>query len=124
MTTPLALGTMHFGTRLDEPTARAILDRFAELGGTWLDTSDNYAYWQSDTGFGGDSERVLGRWLADNPGSGVSVATKVGAQPTMPGGGDWNGGHPDWTEGLSAPVVRAALQGSLERLGQDRVDLY
>lgn len=121
----MALGTMHFGTRLDDPTSMAILDRFAELGGQWLDTSDNYAFWQDDTGLGGASERLIGRWLAANPDADVRISTKVGAQPTIPGGGeDWRGGFPDWVEGLSDDTVKSALVGSLERLGVDRVDLY
>ena len=114
----MALGTMYFGTRVDEPTAFAILDRYVGLGGRWLDTSDNYSFWTSDTGFGGQSESLLGRWLAANPGAPVSLSTKVGAQPTEVGG------FPDHLEGLGAEAVRSALHGSLERLGVAAVDLY
>src|SRR5262245_18440453 len=39
----LSLGAMLFGTATDEPTSLAILDRFVENGGTFIDTSDNYA---------------------------------------------------------------------------------
>ncbi|GAA1562698.1 aldo/keto reductase [Kribbella lupini] len=119
MNTPqLALGTMYFGTRVDERTAFAILDRYAELGGTLIDTSDNYSFWTSDTGFGGQSEALLGRWLKSNPGVPVRLSTKVGAQPTRVGG------FPDHLEGLRGDVVRAAMATSLERLGVDGVDLY
>ena len=69
----LALGTMYFGTRVEERAAFAILDRYAELGGQWLDTSNNYSFWTSDTGFGGQSEELLGRWLRANPGAGGAV---------------------------------------------------
>jgi aryl-alcohol dehydrogenase-like predicted oxidoreductase len=117
-TTAMALGAMYFGTRVDEPTAYAILDRYIELGGRWLDTSNNYSFWASDTGFGGQSESLLGRWLRANPGAPVLLSTKVGAQPTQPGG------FPDHLEGLGASAVPAALQKSLERLGVDAVDLY
>ena len=41
----LSLGAMLFGTRTDEATSFAILDRYAESGGTFIDTSDNYAFW-------------------------------------------------------------------------------
>ena len=41
----LALGVMMFGTTIDEPTSFAILDRFREAGGTFLDTADCYAFW-------------------------------------------------------------------------------
>jgi aryl-alcohol dehydrogenase-like predicted oxidoreductase len=114
----MALGTMYFGTTVDEPTAFAILDRYADLGGAWVDTSDNYSFWTADTGFGGQSEALLGRWLAANPGVPVRLSTKVGAQPTRVGG------FPDHVEGLGEDAVRAALAGSLERLGRDAVDLY
>jgi aryl-alcohol dehydrogenase-like predicted oxidoreductase len=40
----LSLGAMLFGTATAEPTSFAILDRFVEAGGTFIDTSDNYAY--------------------------------------------------------------------------------
>jgi aryl-alcohol dehydrogenase-like predicted oxidoreductase len=117
--TPLVLGAMMFGTRIDETTSFALLDRFVERGGGWIDTADCYAFWVSDTGRGGDSERVLGRWLAARPGvrDRVLIATKLGAEPLEPG--SW----PDRREGLSARAVRSAFAGSLERLGIDRVDM-
>lgn len=114
----LALGTMYFGTRVEDRAAFAILDRYVELGGRWLDTSNNYSFWASDTGFGGQSEALLGRWLRSNPGAAVRLSTKVGAQPTRPGG------FPDHLEGLGREAVRRSLEGSLERLGVDAVDLY
>ena len=117
-TADMVLGTMYFGTRVDDKTAFGILDRFVELGGRWLDTSDNYSFWTSETGLGGQSEALLGRWLRSNPGVPVRLSTKVGAQPTRPGG------FPDHLEGLGHDTVRAALAGSLDRLGRDRVELY
>ena len=58
----LALGAMTTGTRTDEQTSFAILDRYVEAGGTFIDTSNNYAFW-----FGGDQggqgEELLGRRL-------------------------------------------------------------
>ena len=56
----LCLGTMYFGYRTDEQTSFAILDRFLEAGGTFLDTANNYGQWHGDAG---ESERVIGRWL-------------------------------------------------------------
>lgn len=119
MTSPLVLGAMMFGTRIDERTSFALLDRFVERGGEWIDTADCYAFWASDDGFGGDSERVLGRWLAARPGvrDQVRIATKLGAEPTV------RDGWPARRQGLSAPAVRTAFAGSLDRLGIDRVDL-
>jgi len=55
----LCLGTMYFGYRTDEPTSLAILDRFVEAGGNFLDTANNYGQWHGEAG---ESERVIGRW--------------------------------------------------------------
>jgi aryl-alcohol dehydrogenase-like predicted oxidoreductase len=116
---PLVLGAMMFGTRIDEETSFALLDRFVEGGGVWIDTADCYAFWASDSGQGGDSEALLGRWLAARPGvrERVRIATKLGAEPL------WPGSWPRHREGLSARAVRAAFEGSLRRLGVDAVDL-
>ena len=57
----LSLGAMLFGSATDEATSYAILDRYVEAGGTFIDTSDNYAFWV-DGGQGGQSEELLGRW--------------------------------------------------------------
>lgn len=56
----LCLGTMNFGTRIDEPTSFALLDRFHGAGGTFLDTSNNYNQWLGG-GDGGESEALIGR---------------------------------------------------------------
>jgi aryl-alcohol dehydrogenase-like predicted oxidoreductase len=109
---------MYQGTRITERESVAVLDRFVELGGRWIDTSDNYYFAQDASGHGGASESVIGRWLRANPGAPVLLSTKVGAEPVGPDG--W----PDELEGLAPDVVRAALTRSLERLGLDRVDLY
>ena len=115
----LALGAMLFGTQTDEATAFAILDRFVEAGGTLIDTADNYAFWVPG-GVGGESETVLGRWLADRGTCDqVVISSKVGAQPTVPGT-TWR----ESGEGLSAAAIEAAVEGSLRRLGTDRIDVY
>ena len=41
----LSLGAMLVGSRTDEAMSFAILDRFVEAGGTFIDTSGNYAFW-------------------------------------------------------------------------------
>ncbi|WP_022894375.1 aldo/keto reductase [Agromyces subbeticus] len=120
MTNPaLVLGAMKFGTEIDEDTSFALLDRFVEAGGVWIDTADCYSFWASESGYGGQSELVLGRWLAARPGmrDRVLISTKVGAEPLD--ASDW----PASREGLSARVIRSAFEGSLQRLGTDRVDL-
>src|SRR5262245_22196803 len=116
----LALGTMFFGTRLDERTCFDLLDRFVADGGTLIDTANSYAFWADRSEVGGQSESVVGRWLASRHGmrEHVYLSTKVGAEPTRPG--EW----PANAEGLSAAAIRAASQGSLRRLRTDWIDLY
>ncbi|MBY8853190.1 aldo/keto reductase, partial [Saccharothrix sp. MB29] len=113
----LCLGTLPFGKFVDEETSFAIMDRFVEAGGTFLDTANNYVFW--DGGTGDESEEVVGRWLAARGNRDeVVVATKVGARPRTPGTGLEN------AEGLAGDVVRSAAEASLKRLGTDRIDLY
>ncbi len=116
----LCLGVMTFGTTVDETTAFAILDAYAEAGGTFVDTSNNYACWVEGA-TGDESELLLGRWLASRGlRDRMTVATKVGARPDPARGPSW----PSNTEGLAPAVVRSAIEGSLRRLGTDHVDLY
>jgi aryl-alcohol dehydrogenase-like predicted oxidoreductase len=112
----LVLGTMYFGTRTNDATSFALLDRFVEAGGRLLDTANAYSFWSSPTGHGGQSEALIGRWLAANPGlrDELVIATKVGVEPVDGGG----------TEGLSARVIERESARSLERLGVDVIDLY
>lgn len=117
----LSLGAMLFGTVTDEETSFAILDRYAEAGGTFIDTSDNYAFWVNATQ-GGESEALLGRWLRSRGigtgGAGLTIATKLGARPLAPGTG-----YTDNPEGLSPRVIRESAQRSRERLGVEKLDL-
>ncbi|MEU8540785.1 aldo/keto reductase [Streptomyces sp. NPDC048717] len=114
----LSLGTMNFGTLVDEDTSFALLDRFAEAGGTFLDTSNNYAFWVNGTQ-GGESEELLGRWLKSRgAGDEMTIATKLGARPNQPAttfGLD--------VEGLSARAIRESSERSRERLGIERIHL-
>jgi aryl-alcohol dehydrogenase-like predicted oxidoreductase len=112
----LVLGTMYFGTRTDEETSFALLDRFVAAGGRILDTANCYSFWSSPTGHGAQSEALLGRWLAANPGlrDELVIATKVGVEPRDDGG----------IEGLSAAVIERESARSMERLGIDTIDLY
>ncbi|MFF2009230.1 aldo/keto reductase [Streptomyces sp. NPDC058195] len=114
----LSLGAMLMGTLTDEATSFAILDRYAEAGGTFIDTSDNYAFWVNGTR-GGESEELLGRWRRSRGvGDEIVIATKLGARPAVPA--------TDFTKGivgLSAEVVRESAERSRERLGVEKLDL-
>ena len=115
----IALGTIPFGTTVDEATSFAILDRFVEGGGTMLDTANNYPFWL-DGATGDESEATIGRWLASRRiRDRVVLSTKCGARPAETGARTL-----DAAEGLSADVIRTAIEGSLRRLGTDHVDVF
>lgn len=115
----IVLGAMDYGTTVDERRAHALLDRFVEQGGTWVDTADCYAFWSDPSGVGGQSEAVIGSWLRSRSGARdrVRLSTKVRYQPLVPH--RW----PESAEGLSAGAIRRGVEGSLERLGTSDVDL-
>jgi aryl-alcohol dehydrogenase-like predicted oxidoreductase len=105
----LALGTMTFGAETPEDDAFAQLDRYVEVGGNLLDVADVYA--------GGESERIVGRWLAargPEMRDRVVLATK-GRFPMGTGPND---------VGLSRQHLSRALDASLRRLGVETIDLY
>jgi aryl-alcohol dehydrogenase-like predicted oxidoreductase len=114
----LSLGAMLMGTRTDERTSFAILDRYVSAGGNFIDTSGNYAFWVNGTQ-GGESEELLGRWRRSRGVSdSVVIATKVGARPLALGGS-----FGDPMDGLSAKAIRESAARSMARLGVSRLDL-
>ncbi|HUD79628.1 MAG TPA: aldo/keto reductase [Streptosporangiaceae bacterium] len=108
----LCLGTMTFGLQCDEPTSVAILDRAAEGGIDFLDTSDAYPL-GGDLSTRGITEEILGRWLRGKRDRFI-VATKCFA-PTGPA--PFDGGN-------SRKHVMSAVEASLRRLQTDYIDLY
>ncbi|ALG10932.1 aldo/keto reductase [Kibdelosporangium phytohabitans] len=119
----LALGAMHFGTGTDEETAFAVLDRYVEAGGTFIDTSNNYAFWVNSSQ-GGESEAVLGRWRASRQVSAdVVIATKLGGRPVAAGMDFAETAKPENIEGLSAKVIRESAERSRDTLGVEKIDL-
>ncbi len=101
----LCLGTMTFGREADEATSRAMVDRFLDAGGTFVDTADVYQQ--------GVSEEITGRALRGRRDE-VVLATKV--RFAM-------GGRPN-DVGLSRRHIIAGCEASLRRLGTDWIDLY
>jgi 1-deoxyxylulose-5-phosphate synthase len=108
----LCLGTMTFGLQSDEETAVAILDRAAEGGIDFLDTSDAYPL-GGDLSTRGRTEEIVGRWLRGKRDRFI-VATKCFA-PTGPA--PFDGGN-------SRKHILAAVDASLRRLQTDYIDLY
>ncbi|HEY2555556.1 MAG TPA: aldo/keto reductase [Diaminobutyricibacter sp.] len=99
---PLALGASVFGWTADTETSLGILDRYAQLGGNFVDTADSYV--------GGRSEVLIGRWMQERGNrDAMVIATKVGRHQDNPGLG-------------SVSIIRA-VEASLERLQTDHIDL-
>jgi aryl-alcohol dehydrogenase-like predicted oxidoreductase len=105
---------MYFGTLIDPPAAYGLLDRYFEAGGRFLDTANNYATWVPGGG-GGESERLLGKWMKERGNrQRLFVASKVGF-PVPADGADI---------GLRATQIQAGCESSLKRLGIQTLDLY
>ena len=109
-TPKLCLGGNVFGWTADKTTSFAVLDAFADAGGTLVDTADVYSAWVPGHK-GGESETVIGEWLKSS-GKEVGVATKVGM---LPGEGG---------EKLNPARIAAACDASLQRLGVEQIALY
>ncbi|BCJ56197.1 aldo/keto reductase [Actinoplanes sp. NBRC 14428] len=127
----LALGAMQMGNATDEAGSVRILDRYREVGGSFIDTADCYEWWARPGSRGGESEELLGRWMrAGGRRDEIFLATKGSALPAYSPDLWAADGTPDWDlarrtfAGAGARTLRDALDGSLRRLGTDRVDLY
>ena len=105
----LALGGNVFGWTADRDASFEILVAFTAGGGDFIDTADGYSAWAPGNR-GGESETIIGEWLASRKPRGLTIATKVSS-------------HPEF-KGLSAKNVRAAAEASLKRLGVETIDLY
>lgn len=109
----LCLGTMNFGPVIDTTASHAILDRAFAGGVNFIDCADVYGSGPFGTYYG-QSEEVLGEWVANQPREQIVLATKVH--------GPMGSGPND--EGLSAVHIRHAVDASLRRLRTDYIDLY
>ena len=111
---PIAFGGNVFGWTADEATSFRLLDQFVESGFNLIDTADVYSSWVPGN-VGGESERIIGRWLASRGPAmrtRVVIATKVGLEM---GPGEI---------GLSREYILRAVDQSLRRLQTDYIDLY
>ena len=108
----ICLGTMMYGTQVSEAEAFRQLDLYREMGGNFLDTSNNYAHWWPGAS-GDESETLLGKYLADRGcRDQLVIATKVGFDRHGEGAG------------LTAKQIEYWCDESLRKLGTDYIDLY
>lgn len=109
---PISLGAMTFGDGgwgADDETSVAMLDRYLEVGGNFIDTANMYNQ--------GRSEETLGTYFDKHPGlrDRLVIATKFTAN-MFPG--DPNGG------GAGRKTIMQQVEASLRRLRTDYIDLY
>jgi aryl-alcohol dehydrogenase-like predicted oxidoreductase len=110
----LVFGGNVFGWTVDEKQSFSLLDALLERGLTAIDTADVYSSWAPGNK-GGESETIIGKWLAAHPGARdkVTLFTKVGSDLGEPG-----------KKGLSGRWIAQAVEDSLRRLQTDHIDLY
>ncbi|MFB6137836.1 MAG: aldo/keto reductase [Halobacteriaceae archaeon] len=107
----VCFGTWRFGkesdgvVETDREEAHALLDEAAEQGINFIDTANTYG--------SGESERWIGEWLEDRDREEYVIASKV----------YWTMAS-DVSQNLSRKTIRAEIEGTLDRLGTDYIDLY
>ncbi|HMU84109.1 MAG TPA: aldo/keto reductase [Leptospiraceae bacterium] len=115
----IGLGTMTFGSSCDEETAFKIMDLAYESGIDFFDTAEIYpvppeAKWVHRT------EEIVGKWMKGKPRDSIILATKV----CGPGHGWFVPPVRSGKTALDRVNIRRAIEGSLERLQTDYIDLY
>jgi aryl-alcohol dehydrogenase-like predicted oxidoreductase len=99
---PLALGSSVFGWTAQVDASAAILNRYYDFGGNFIDTADSYS--------AGRSEHIIGQWMSRRRNrDDIVLATKIGNHPDNPG--------------LGPVAMVRAVEASLERLQTDHIDL-
>src|SRR5579862_172666 len=110
----LCLGTGSYGTAISREDAFAMLDRFVELGGSFLDTANIYGNWVKDVERS-ISEKVIGAWMEER---GCRSKVVVGTK----------GAHFDLAtpaiSRVSPAEIMKDLDESLASLRTDCIDLY
>lgn len=106
----VALGAMMFGSTTSKEDSYRVLDAYVDMGGNFVDTSNNYAHW---AGTGDESETLLGEWLRERGcRNKIVLATKVGFDRHGKGAG------------LKKEQIEYWVDQSLKKLGTDYIDLY
>ena len=116
---PICLGTMTFGSHCNKETAFTLLDYAYEQGVNFFDTAEIYPVPpMAETA--GITEEIVGEWLQTKPRDSIIIATKVTGAAS-----GWF--VPPIRHGLTAidaHHIKKAIEGSLQRLKTDYIDLY
>jgi len=112
----LCLGTMTFGTQIPQEDAHKQIDMALDAGINFIDTAEMYPVNPVRAETVGDSERIVGAWVAQSKRRGdVLIATKHSGE----GLAAVRDGAP-----ISSKTIASTIEGSLKRLQTDVIDLY
>lgn len=110
---PISLGAVPFGTTLDRETSFRLMDAYADFGGNMVDTAQVYANWLP--GERSASETTIGQWMVSRGNRNRMIVTTKGAHPNL---------DTPRLSRLSKEDIAADVDGSLQRLRTDTIDLY
>lgn len=108
-TFPLVLGTNTFSWTADRDATFRILDEFWQNGGNFIDTADSYPHWAPGRS-GGETETLIGQWIESRGRNKLMVATKSS--------------NLEGVRGRSRTATTRAVEGSLQRLHLDHLDVF
>ena len=77
----IGLGTGEFGGRCPEGQAREFMDAYAALGGNFIDTARVYGDFATPRN--GESEKVIGRWMAERHNRDALFLSTKGGHPPL-----------------------------------------
>jgi aryl-alcohol dehydrogenase-like predicted oxidoreductase len=113
------MGTMTFGKQCDKQQSFRIMDKALDAGIDFFDTAEVYPVpATSDTA--GHTELWMGEWMKEKNRDSIIIATKVAGAAH----GWWNPPVRGGKAALDRHHIRKAVEGSLQRLKTDYVDLY
>ncbi len=115
----LCLGTMNFGQQCSEAEGHEQMDYAVSEGINFFDTAEMYPV-PPQKDLQGNTELYIGRWLKKRSDrKNLVIATKISSrnQAALMG-------RRDATRGLTRAAIHEAINGSLDRLQTDYVDLY
>lgn len=115
----ICMGTMTFGSQVDEATSLRILDQCYDQGINFYDTAEGYPV-PPDPKWVGRTEEIVGKWLKTKPRDAIILATKVSGPSHV-----WfRSPKRNGMTALDRHNIMVAVEDSLKKLGTDYIDLY
>ena len=115
----ICMGTMTFGSQADEKASFRIMDMAYDAGVDFYDTAEMYPV-PPDAKYAGVTEEIVGRWMKTKDRESLIIASKVAGPSHVWITAPFRGGK----TGLDRHHIIRAVEGSLQRLDTDYIDLY